>query len=139
MRTSQFEAVKIAMNQNRTGYVLTLSLHPDEVPEEILRDFVGARYQVVMVRLNGENKPLNREQEYPNNPVTMAGILCRDPLFHKFLIEKGQTFDESEEVAAEWLRTELGISSRSELKENRDALRYFTTIQQEFLAWKQSV
>ena len=46
----------MAMKQDRTGYVLTLSLHPDDVPDEILRDFVGARYQVVMVRLGGTDQ-----------------------------------------------------------------------------------
>jgi hypothetical protein len=63
MKTSQFEAVKVAIKQDKTGYVLTLSIHPDEIPEEVMRDFVGARYQVVMVRLNGEEKPMNRSHE----------------------------------------------------------------------------
>jgi hypothetical protein len=34
----QFEARKVALKQDRTGYVLTLSLHPDEIPVELLRD-----------------------------------------------------------------------------------------------------
>ena len=50
MKTSQFEAVKVAIKQDKTGYVLTLSIHPDEIPEEVMRDFVGARYQVVALR-----------------------------------------------------------------------------------------
>ena len=29
----QFEARKVALKQDRTGYVLTLSLHPDEIPD----------------------------------------------------------------------------------------------------------
>ena len=62
----------MAMKQDRTGYVLTLSVHPDEVPDEILRDFVGARYQVVMVRLNGTDQPMIREQEYAPDPVKIA-------------------------------------------------------------------
>ena len=37
----QFEARKVALKQDRTGYVLTLSLHPDEIPEELLRDLLG--------------------------------------------------------------------------------------------------
>lgn len=38
MKTSHFEGVKVALKQDRTGYVLTLSIHPDDLPEEILRD-----------------------------------------------------------------------------------------------------
>jgi len=74
MKTSQFEAVKVAIKQDKTGYVLTLSIHPDEIPDEVLRDFVGARYQVVMVRLNGEEKPMDREKDLPKDLVQLAGI-----------------------------------------------------------------
>jgi hypothetical protein len=137
MRTSQFEGRKIAMKQDRTGYVLTLSVHPDDLCEDIMRDFVGARYQVVMVRLSDDGTAMVREQEYPTKDlVRLAGTLCRDPLFHTFLIETGQTFDESEEAAAEWLRQELNIHSRSELKTNQAAAAQFKYIHQEFQAWK---
>jgi hypothetical protein len=139
IETIQFEGVKVAMNQTRAGFILTLSIHPDDLPIQLAKDFVGARYQVVMVRLNGENQPMNREHEYQRDIVRSAGMLCRNELFHKFLLEKGQTFDESETAATEWLKEELNIQSRSELKENRDAARHFNTIYQEFLAWKQSV
>lgn len=139
MKTSNFEGVKVAMKQDRTGYILTLSIHPDEVPEEILRDFVGARYAVVMVRINGQEQPMNREQENPKDLVRFAGVLCRDPFFHKFLIETGNIFDATEDEAAEWLRSELGIQSRSELKTNPEAAKQFHFIQQEFQAWKTTV
>ena len=63
METSQFEAVKVGMKQDNSGYILTLRIHPDDVPNEIMRDFVGSRYMAVMVRLNDEDKPMNREAE----------------------------------------------------------------------------
>lgn len=137
MRTSQFEGRKIAMKQDRTGFVLTLSIHPDDLCEDIMRDFVGARYQVVMVRLTDDNKPMVREQEYPSKDlVRLAGVLCRDPQFHSFLVETGQTFEETENTAIEWLRMELNISSRAELKTNQTAATQFRFIHQEFQAWK---
>jgi hypothetical protein len=139
MKTNNFEAVKIAMTQNRSGYVLTLSVHPDEVPEDILRDFVGARYQVVMVRLNGQEEPMNRDHEYARDIVRSAGMLCRDPLFQKFLVEAGQTFIEGEQAAREWMLEEFHITSRSELKNNPEAARQYMSVHQEYLAWKQSV
>lgn len=137
MQTIQFEGRKIAMKQDRTGYVLTLSVHPDEIPETLIRDFVGARYQIVMVRLTDDDKPMVREQEYPSKDlVRLAGVLCRDPLFHSFLVETGQTFEETENTAIEWLRMELNISSRAELKTNQTAASQFRFIHQEFQAWK---
>ena len=139
MEISKFEGVKVALKQDRTGYILTLSVHPDEVPEEILRDFVGARYQVVMVRLTNEERPMIREQEHSGDMVRLAGILCRDPMFQRFLLEAGQTFDASEDIATAWLKEELGIQSRAELRENNAAASQLRIINQEFQAWKTTV
>jgi len=139
MEISKFEGVKVALKQDRTGYILTLSVHPDEVPEEILRDFVGARYQVVMVRLTNEERPMIREQEHSGDMVRIAGILCRDPMFQRFLLEAGQTFDASEDIATAWLKEELNIQSRAELRENQAAASQLRIINQEFQAWKTTV
>jgi hypothetical protein len=137
MQTIQFEGRKIAMKQDRTGYVLTLSVHPDELPEMLVRDFVGARYQIVMVRLTDDDTPMVREQEYPSKDlVRLAGVLCRDPLFHAFLVETGQVFEEDEDTATAWLRMELNIHTRAELKTNQTAATQFRYIHQEFQAWK---
>ena len=137
METIHFEGRKIAMKQDRSGYVLTLSVHPDEIPELLIRDFVGARYQVVMVRLSDDGKPMAREQEYPaKDLVRLAGILCRDPEFHNFLYETGQIFDKGEDTVTEWLRHELNIESRTELKTNQMAASQFKYIHQEFQSWR---
>jgi len=137
MTHPHFEAVKVAIKQDKTGYILTLNIHPDEVPIEIMKDFVGARYQVVMVRINDNERPMNREQELPkgNDIVQQAGILCTDKKFQQWLVEIGHTFEASEEEAIEWLREELHIQSRAELKSNPEAAQQFKFIQQEFKAW----
>lgn len=126
------------MKQDRTGYILTLSIHPDEVPDEILRDFVGARYQVVMVRLNGAEQPMNRDQEYSPDPVQLAGILCRDSGFQTFLVTIGHTQEATEAATIDWLRNELGIQSRAELKNSPEAAKHLFKINEEFKLWKQS-
>jgi hypothetical protein len=132
----QFEAVKVAFKQDRTGYILTLNVHPDDMDESIMRDFVGARYQCVMVRLNSLDKPLIREQEYAGDQfVSKAGALCRNPDFWQFLHEDLQILNGSEAEAAEWLRNYLGIHSRAELKTNESARERLNTIYQEFMAW----
>jgi len=113
METIQFEAVKLALKQDKNGYVLTLLMHPDEVPEDILRDFVGARYQVVMVRLNENQTPYHRKK--PHGVVSAAGILCRNKRFWEWLEVIGEVTQKSEEQAVEALHRILGINSRSEL------------------------
>jgi len=136
MKTLQFEAIKLAIKQDKEGYVLTLRMHPDEIPEELLRDFVGARYQCVMVRLNSLDKPLIREQEYAGDQfVSKAGALCRNPNFWQFLHEDLQILNAEEKEAVVWLRNYLGIHSRAELKTNESARERLNTIYQEFMAW----
>jgi hypothetical protein len=138
IKTLQFEAVKIAMKQDKTGIILTLNIHPDELPVDLMRDFVGARYQVVMVRLNDENRPMSRDQEYSRDPVRTAGILCRDKQFAQYLFDKEQIFEKKEDDVIEWLKMELDIESRTELKEELQKAKKFWAIHEEFQAWKQS-
>ena len=135
MKTIQFEGVKVALKQDKTGYVLTLSMHPDDIPEDLLRDFVGARYQVVMVRIGADESPLNREEFIGDKTVRIAGLLCRDPKFWKYLYDGGQIFEEEEEMATDWLRHRLNIKSRSELKTREIARREFYIILEEFNKW----
>ena len=77
MRALQFEAVKIALKQDRSGYVLTLNLHPDEIPDELLRDFVGSRYGVAMVRINDDETPVIYCISFPTNILELLfEIIC---------------------------------------------------------------
>jgi hypothetical protein len=135
MKTIQFEGVKVALKQDKTGYVLTLSMHPDDIPEDLLRDFVGARYQVVMVRIGADESPLNREEFIGDKTIRIAGLLCRDPKFWKYLYDGGQIFEEEEEMATDWLRHRLNIKSRSELKTREIARSEFYIILEEFNKW----
>ena len=138
VKTLQFEAVKIAMKQDKTGIILTLNIHPDELPIDLMRDFVGARYQVVMVRLNDENKPMSRDAEYSRDPVRTAGILCREKQFAQYLFDKDQIFEKKEEDAIEWLKGELDIDSRTELKEDQQKAKKFWAISEEYQRWNPS-
>lgn len=137
MKTLQFEAIKVALKQDKTGYVLTLCMHPDEIPEDLLRDFVGARYQVVMVRLNSTDLPLDRQEEFSGDRARkIAGALCRDPDFWTYLHDDGQILEPTEEEATTWLREYLNVQSRAELRSNPEARVRLDSINMEFLKWK---
>ena len=116
-----FEARKIALKQDRTGFILTLAMHPDEVPEEILRDFVGARYACAVVRIQDDESPTPY-----NNKVVKAGMLCRDPNFQEFLMCDNET------DAAHMLCKRCGIESRTELHGNKEAKDKFDRLVHEF-------
>lgn len=137
METSQFEAKKIALKQTKDGHVLNLAIHPDEIPEEILRDFVGARYMVVMVRLADTEVPMVRAEEYAGAKlVKQAGMLCRDPKFWDFLHDQGYIFERTEDVAVDWLCSYMNVASRSELKTNEKAQYLFEQLNAEYKKWK---
>ena len=135
MDTLQYEAIKVAMKQDKEGFILTLRVHPDSVPEALFRDFCGARYQVVMVRLGDDERPLNRDNF--SEIVKLAGMLPRNPDFRKWLVDQGHLFfvaDEDEAVS--WLKTHCHISSRRELATNPGAAALLRQVNQEFQAWK---
>lgn len=131
MNTSNFEAVKVAMKQDKTGYILTLSVHPDDVPEEIFRDFVGARYQIVAVRLNEDQTPYPRK----NGVVSAAGMLCRNPMFWDWLVSQNEITEKSEEQAIEALHRMCGIKSRKELSDV-EFQEVYDLIITDFNSWK---
>jgi uncharacterized protein YcgL (UPF0745 family) len=124
------------MKQDNSGYILTLRIHPDEVPEVIMRDFVGSRYMTVMVRLNEEERPMNREQELAKDMVRVSGMLCRDPDFWQFLQESGEIIEKSDKEATEWLKRYLKVESRADISKSQEAVEKMLGIKREFGSWK---
>jgi hypothetical protein len=131
MNALQFEAVKVALKQDRTGFVLTLNIHPDEIPEELMRDYVGARYAVVMARILDDESATQYD-----NRVKRAGILCRTREFQFWLTETGHTAQKTEEDAIEALYALCGITSRTELNGNSEAKQKFDDMVNEYEQWK---
>lgn len=113
----QFEARKVALKQDRTGFILTLAIHPDEAPVELLRDFVGARYACAVVRIQDDESPTQYD-----NRVQKAAILCKRENFQDFIGAEG------EEDAAATLCELCGIESRAELNGNKAAQAAFDDI-----------
>ena len=137
MKTIQFEGVKVALKQDKTGYVLTLSMHPDDIPEELLRDFVGARYQVVMVRLDTNEAPIDRQEEFAGDrALRIAGMLCRDPKFWEFLYSRSDISTKDYESATHWLRFYLELESRSQIKTNAVAQAQLDKLYREYTLWQ---
>ncbi len=128
----QFEARKVSLKQDRTGYVLTLSLHPDEIPVELLRDFVGTRYACAIVRIQDDETPTAY-----NNRVQKAGMLCRQENFQSFMSEFIGGFVDEDSTADE-LCKQCGIESRSELNGNLSAQNKFDELVAEYENWSKN-
>lgn len=131
--SSKFEAIKIAMTQDKNGHILKLSIHPNDTPEDIMRDPVGTRYLVVAVRIGDEGEALATPgQREGIMAVKMAGELARDSRFQNWLVQQELSDVISEPAAADVIRTHSGVVSRSELKTNTQARRRFLALRDEF-------
>jgi hypothetical protein len=133
MNALQFECRKVALKQDRTGYVLTVVIHPDEIPEELLRDFVGSRYGVAMVRIADDESAVPYQ-----NRVMQAGMLCRTREFQYWLKETKLLERISEDEAINALYKLCGITSRTELNGNADAQKKFDEMVNDYDRWKKA-
>jgi len=130
-----FEAVKISLNHTQDGAVVKLGLHPDEIPDSLLSDYVGSRYMVAMVRLDQHDQPVvPRDREKVERLKASCGALCRNFKFQTWLLE-GTDMDINESNAVEVLRARLGIQSRSEFDDNWHARSAFEEMREEFQEW----
>jgi hypothetical protein len=137
VETIQFEGIKTGLRQSKEGYNLTLAVHPDDLPDDLMRDFVGSRYMVVMVRIGDDEQPVNREVEFAGgHAVKIAGMLCRDPDFWSFVFDVHGDEITSESECVQWLQIFLELSSRSELKTNNEARELFIKLRKGFDKWK---
>ncbi len=125
--TINFESVKIAIRQDKNGYILTLAVHPNDIPDSLLRDWVGSRYQVAMVLLNDQDEPVvPKNKTDGEKSIAKAGLLCRERSFQLFMADKYNRQEcelegHGEEETAQMIRYDLNIQSRSELMDNKEA------------------
>ena len=59
--TISFEAIKTSMMQDKNGTNIRLTIHPNDVPPQLHKDWVGSRYMVVMVKINDDGTPDERK------------------------------------------------------------------------------
>ena len=135
MDSIHFEGIKVGLKQSKDGYVLTMAIHPDEIPDDLVRDFVGSRYMVVMVRLGDDEKPMERNKTTNSPAVSMAGMLCRSPKFWEFVHHHTQDTVATERECAEWLKCYFEIDSRADLKTNEKARDRFLKMKERFDQW----
>lgn len=125
-----FEAIKISMRQDKDGWVLNLRIHPDDVPDTLIREWSGQRYMVALCAMNDEPIGQSSTQKVPDGPqhaVRYAAELCRHPDFQVWAAVT------NEEQASQFLRGWLKISSRRELATNAEARKEFYRLVQQYL------
>ena len=137
-----FEAVKTSLNQTKDGIVLRLAIHPNDVPRQLMTDWVGSRYQVAMVKLGDDDQPeVSPDALRAERAVQSAGMLCRNEAFQKFIEDIGyggptEDVREPERWAAAAIREFTGVTSRAEFKDSPEAIKRFYELTNEFEAWR---
>jgi hypothetical protein len=121
------------MSQDKNGTNLRLCIHPDDVPQELHQHWVGSRYMVAMVKLTDEDEPeLSEDQIRKQRLFKSAIMVCKEESFWSYMSDTNPfslgSLINSEEGCAKHLRDRLGISSRSDLKKDNDALKKFENI-----------
>jgi len=114
-----FEALKIALKQDRGGHVLTLVIHPDETPDQLWRDPVGKRYGVALVALDEEGEAFNDEAE-GERVFKMHGARCRDAGFQLFMLgpnDATESKKDREESCRDAVKKSLGIASSTDIRD----------------------
>jgi hypothetical protein len=97
---------------------------------------------VAMVKLTDEDEPeLSEDQIRKQRLFKSAIMVCKEKSFWSYLDENShfglETSINSEEGCAKQLRDRLGISSRSELKTNNDALNRFENMLMDYRDYKE--
>lgn len=139
MTALSFEAVKIAFRQDKNGYILTLSIHPNDVPKDLYLHPVGQIYGVAIVPLGGDGvsaeadpkkkpKPKPTKGEFSDGEKALRHMraLCRDENFMSWLtgvrLHYGMNFNrnldlDGETLSAETIKLILGIESAAEIRD----------------------
>ena len=98
---SRMECVKLGMRHTKDGHILSVAIHPNDTPEDILRDPVGQRYVAVLVRVNDQNEPVPSQREEEGiRAVKLAGTLCTDPDFQMWMAQQGYAAEPTEQAQA---------------------------------------
>lgn len=138
-----FEGRKTSLAQNKDGIILRIAIHPNDVPTQLIQDWVGTRYMVAMTPIGDDEEPQAGEfTERANRAIQSAGMLCRNSTFQQYLMIRGwmdpDISEPSMEDAANALRGALGIQSRTEFRSNKDALEAFDRMREDYQDWMEA-
>lgn len=129
-----FEGTKVGFRHSKDGIILQIAVHPDELPIDIVKDRLGQRYQVALVRIDVDEQPVGSPDiEEGIRAVKLAGTLCSNPDFQMWLCFKQHADEVSESAAVEAVRRLLGVTSRAELKTNKKARNAMLALRDQFV------
>lgn len=131
--TVQCEVVKVAMAQDKNGHILKLSIHPNDLPKDLVLDPLGSRYVMVLARLNDQDEvEPPKDKSDGEKAVDMAGLLCRNMRFIHWLFDNGHSNGDTQQDAIDAVRSICDIKSRADFRTNEKARLLFLDLKAAF-------
>lgn len=128
-----FEAVLLGATKDKNGFVVKLAIHPNDVPDEFIKDLVGSRYQIGACRVDDDGQPVGKKKD-DGGEIRHAALLCKNPNFQKFCVEQG-ALHESEHEAREMICTWCQVETRADLKFSENARKLFHEMVKTYERW----
>lgn len=136
------EAIKTSYRQIKEGMQLTLVIHPDDMPDWLVLAPLGQRMSFAAVPIRDEESEHGQGEKVHRSwdeltPVQQAGIRCADRTFQHW-VQRQPMLEQicwdftPEQHAAEWVRQQLGVKSRSELVPGSDAAAVWADIDRRY-------
>lgn len=127
----QVEVVKVAMIQDKSGYIMRIALHPNDDIGPLISAPVGARFVAAFVEVDERQQPVVRKST--NTQVMQAGMLVQQPAFRDWMHSRGYASGTDEDSCLAGLYALLGISSRAQLADSEEASNKWDRIYREFV------
>jgi hypothetical protein len=132
-----FEAKKDSLAQRQSGeWKLAFTVQAGDVPTELLTAPMGTRYMVALVEIGDDESPVEKPKDNPHKMSQQVAMLCGDNRFHMFLTDKhpdNRKYTQND--AADYVRFQCKINSRSELDANPEAAARWRNLKAEYEAW----
>ena len=86
----KFECMFQSLRKTKEHISLTIAIHPNDVPRDLLADPIGSRYMAALVRMDDNEEIIPPPMQMAaDRLVQSAGMLCRQERFQRWLVESG--------------------------------------------------
>lgn len=129
-----FEGAKLHLKQDSRGYVLSVLVHPNDVPIDLMLAPINTRYTIAMVEMADDGSIVTpRHKTEGERLVTSSVMLSDNSRFFRWLLKTNRIKDE-ETSPEKYIKDFCHIGSRSEFKSNETARNLFKELRSSFQA-----
>lgn len=128
------ETVLIGASKTKEGIVIRLAIHPNDLPDLLMRVPVGTRFMAALSLIGDDEK--SQDEIDGERAVKLAAVLCKDPDFIEMAERMQRAPFMTPGDVEEWMRRQLGVRSRAELKTDKAARERLRKMQEELDLWR---